>query len=897
MSIVNYQVWLDRLPCRAIERPAKPLSDSQWEQSWADVQRRISLRGLLPGEVGSLWIFGSSDRITAFLDKLIAELGGLKEIVVIDSEHLLRAHCAGLASSWGAKHPRISLELSPVSGSGWVEQYSCFAEKIQESGLHPRTCLPLDLSQGNCAMVPSLRAANELLLGYGLSSGEELIEAFSRDSRCAECLEKLIRWCAYLNSIEEYLPCALLGVPLYALSLQPALGTLLVSVFSNLGCPKLALEWLAKSDLDYRSRKEFAHLLEGTVQDCLAQADKQRDHNFRRLASKLPHLASVAESMKAPGDLHFVYAANTPWCAPPRGSQQPTNKVMLPVLVRSGSQSLEFLANLDSAFIRQLQDLANIRAYRCVVGNIAALDVLANLELDEFKTSTPNWSKEVCVVVEHPKMALKLLELDHPAIDLLFQDWVRVVWGPGGQQHIASEISTSITRAVPSLRAGLRPSIQRQLTACVSQRQRLLRDYLRSVKLVRQGKGPRAMLDKLDRGETLNILVPSSIHTSVLQYVAKDLCRAFEELGHNAKLLIEADGRHEVSPAVWAETMQSFSPDVVVFIDVLRASLDPLVPDHIPTLCWILDEMPRLEDPGTISRISASDLTFVWGHHLVEKYKGTLGYPHCQTLPFAVSPEVYYPDKSIVPSDSLAYVTNVGEVGEPKGYPGLWSRLTQEFKLRGNARLDVGECKTLLLSVFEQGAWGLPDSGELSFLSFQACQYARWHDRVGIAKALARAGIALALYGKGWDKIPELAKFSKGSVAQGAELSRVYQSHKVVLHINRNCNVHPRVLECMLAGTLVIARSNGEDDRAQGGLNDYLEIDREICVFEKVEDLVGIIHRAFQDEAWRRNMISAGQARARRDHSYLARARAMLEEFRRVLGQSAQTSATIRRPA
>lgn len=891
MSISTLQSWLKEHPEETAESTGDPLSDEHWQQSWTGFQRKIALRGLSPSGVSSLWLFGSDRRTGDLLDRLAAQLSGLKQIVIVDRAAQLRSHGAGVAMNWSEKYPQISLECAPVSDRGWVEQYARFASSIRAKGQHPRSCVPLDHSQAEPALAPSLKAANELLLGYGLSSGQELLEWLSTSPRCSECLEPLIEWCAYLNAIGEHLSCALLGVPLYALTLQPAMGTLLVSVFSSLGCSELALQWLGKSDLDFRARKELALVLGDSEKNGRAQAAKQRESNLKRLASKWPHLASFAESSSPAPDLYLVYTSSTPWCAPTRKGREPVAKALLPVILRVHEQSLELVANLDSAFTRQLQELDNLRFYHCVVGNIAALDVLANLELDQFDLAIPNWSKEITLFVEDPKLALMLLEVDHPAIDLFFRDWLRVVWGPGGQEAFASKIAASTSRAIPRLVAGLKPSVQRKLVDCAHRRHRVLRDYLQSTKLARHLDMPSAVLEKLERKEALKVLVPTSIHTSVLQYVAKDLCRALGQLGHQAKLLIEADGRHELSAAVWAETMQSFAPDIVILIDVLRANMDNLVPSHIPSLCWILDELPRLEDPEAIARMSDSDLSFVWGQHLVEKYKVRLGYPHCETLPFAVSPDVYFPDESIEAKDSLAYVTNVGRIGEPSDYPGLWKRLTQIFKERGHARLDVAECKELLRTLLEQGPWSLPEPERLSTLSYLACQYARWYDRVDVARSLAEAGVSLSLYGKGWDTIPELAEYSKGSVAQGAELSRVYQSHKVVLHINQNCNVHPRVLECMLAGTLVIARSNGDEDRASGGLADYLEIDREICMFEKVDDLVEKVHRAFRDEAWRREIIEAGRVRALNDHSYLARAQAMLDEFRRVLGENAEKTA------
>jgi spore maturation protein CgeB len=153
---------------------------------------------------------------------------------------------------------------------------------------------------------------------------------------------------------------------------------------------------------------------------------------------------------------------------------------------------------------------------------------------------------------------------------------------------------------------------------------------------------------------------------------------------------------------------------------------------------------------------------------------------------------------------------------------------------------------------------------------------ARHVDRIRIAERVLAAGLPIALYGHGWADIPRFATYARGPVAPGDDLRRMYQRHKVVLHINTRCNLHPRVLEAAAAGGFVLARSDGDWDFAPGGVADCLEVGRELCVFTDEADLVAKIRRAFTDEPWRQSFARAARARVHRDHNYVQRAAAML---------------------
>ncbi len=65
----------------------------------------------------------------------------------------------------------------------------------------------------------------------------------------------------------------------------------------------------------------------------------------------------------------------------------------------------------------------------------------------------------------------------------------------------------------------------------------------------------------------------------------------------------------------------------------------------------------------------------------------------------------------------------------------------------------------------------------------------------------------LHLYGEGWDKHPRFAKYHRGVLQHGEELSIAYQAAKHCLHLNSTEGGHQRVLEILLSGADVMSRA------------------------------------------------------------------------------------------
>jgi hypothetical protein len=297
---------------------------------------------------------------------------------------------------------------------------------------------------------------------------------------------------------------------------------------------------------------------------------------------------------------------------------------------------------------------------------------------------------------------------------------------------------------------------------------------------------------------------------------------------------------------------------------------------------WIQDELPVLKEPAYIRAMGTLDLTYAFSTAVAEVHRA-LGYPHVGHLPFAVNPTSLRgqtPDRC---RDEVAYVTRLNNLPDPPYAPGFKAWLAGRLARERTIPVSVVDIEPMLAEASaELRTTFAPENRHDLLLS--ALMVAREQDRIRVADRLLQAGLPLALYGEGWEALPRFRPHLRGVVAPGEPLWQVYRESKVVLHINRGCNIHPRLLEGFAAGGFVLARHDATDDQP-GETGDQFVLGRELVLFRSDEEMVATIRRAMSDEPWRRSVIAAARARIESSHTYRNRIQVILDDLRAKLGQ------------
>lgn len=668
---------------------------------------------------------------------------------------------------------------------------------------------------------------------------------------------------------------------------DPGLARRIGIAWGKLGSPLRALAWLKRSDLPSAAVRAAAVDLQAAQDAARSEAAIMLATNLEHLQREWPDVAAVIERTDS-STADVAWISDVPWRLRIEGDRGIVKRDVYPLLVeeRDGRLCELNLPEHPSRLRAQLEGRASMTKRHACVGAVRDYASLVNVLRNRVVSTLPGWRQGVYAVESRPAVLRRLLE----AVDM--RDVLRkgalesLDVGEHSERTLVDFFRAHPRRPLPRVRLACAAGIARGFEDV--ERERTARGHaaLASTRARDDLQWPTRVLAKLRSDQPLRVWVWTSIHTTVLQHVARGLAQGFSELGHTAELLVESDPREQLEAPEVASSLAAFDPDLAVFIDHARPEYGSLLPRTLPVACWILDELPLLADTRVVGQLGAFDLAFAWSRPLTDDYLRR-GYPHCEQLPFAVDPATYGRPADAPAEDSVAYATHLSFPYEPAYAPGLY----RELERRMMAMADVPSGIEPLAPLLDEtvGALGIRvPSEERRDLSYQCLMVARHVDRVRVADRMLAAGIPVALYGRGWAEIERFAPYARGLVEPGDALRRMYQRHKVVLHINTRCNLHPRVLEAAAAGAFVLARSDGDWDFAPGSVGDYLAVGRELCVFEDGDDMIAKIRRAFADESWRQGFVQSARARVHRDHTYAQRAQrivaALGRRLARVLG-------------
>lgn len=130
---------------------------------------------------------------------------------------------------------------------------------------------------------------------------------------------------------------------------------------------------------------------------------------------------------------------------------------------------------------------------------------------------------------------------------------------------------------------------------------------------------------------------------------------------------------------------------------------------------------------------------------------------------------------------------------------------------------------------------------------------------------------------------PKRFAFAENRRISNSELAENYSRARITLNLGRNLNLAnniynltsstpgPRTFEAAMAGTVQCYFTSGLE------ITDYFKQDEEIILFESPNDLYQQVNRIISNDCERYCIAKAAQARAKRDHTYLQRAKKIVQ--------------------
>lgn len=758
-------------------------------------------------------------------------------------------------------------------------------------------CLPAYLATWDFLLARDIAPDAVALCGDGHASSDELVASayaaaadlsighssqfLGRVERSRLPVQQVIEWAMFLAQKGALFHSLKLMYALTHVVPRSSLAPSIVELWAALGCPEPALDWLDELEPTQRENCE-APLRHAAVvrRQVLGEMLEENRVALAQRSLSLPEPAGGERTV------HVVLLPNVAWLpAPGRGAR----RERYPCLFRVQSGQIVELS--PPRHPRPLFDSLRKPRYAhdsvALIGSLASptlFQVIAELEPI---TGLPDWRQKVYVLEEDPDVVqafASTLSLEHPLAEERFE----LVLGSGAASRLERRMLENPMLPLPDIAVEMRRDQVDALTRVRNHREERTKALIPVLAERYTPERLAELRDLLDPSapRPLRVIIYTSYFTSVLKYQARDMAAAFESLGHQALLLHEGEPTQLMTIQAILETVERFDPDLLYCLDQTRPGLSG-IPSLLPVVCWMQDELPRLCRPDWIARLGSLDFTFCLSAEWTRRYRD-LGYPHTAQLGMAADPAVYAPPSPTAsssetaggaPTPAVVLITHLTPPAE--AFPGLFARLEPALRAEIKLRPTVLEYDPEILAAAAAAQVTL-DATQLDEARQSARQLARHVELTTLARWLAEGGFDLGLYGKGWGDVPELARYARGVVRSGRELSAVYSGSKVVLQVNGTTNCHVRVFECLAAGGLPLCRSHVADYEP-GELDAALRIGQEILCYDGRDDLLTQVRRIVEDEPYRQSIVRAGRQRVLGEHTMAHRMQQTLDEIRREL--------------
>jgi hypothetical protein len=328
------------------------------------------------------------------------------------------------------------------------------------------------------------------------------------------------------------------------------------------------------------------------------------------------------------------------------------------------------------------------------------------------------------------------------------------------------------------------------------------------------------------------VLLLTTRFSTVLQYSTRDTAAAFEALGWEARVLIEPSPAHRLYHTAMRAELDRFRPDLVFQIDHLRHEHGDMFPPGLPFVCWVQDHLPHLGGK-TGRRVGPSDFVLT---DAVPTYVNDFEYPPGQLIPMSKLTSVTMPaghtgsGASAPDNRDVVFVSNASRVPEElleerlaafTGPPEqravieTSARRIIERYAAGGAIATYPDVRAVLREV--QAEVGIElTRDELAAIGPWLChpfcdalyrqQALRWS-----ASAAGKLGLSLGLYGNGWDKHRDFARYARGPVENGPALHELTRRSAFNLQIVPYLCLHQRLLDGLGAGGFFLVREHLAD--------------------------------------------------------------------------------------
>ncbi len=282
--------------------------------------------------------------------------------------------------------------------------------------------------------------------------------------------------------------------------------------------------------------------------------------------------------------------------------------------------------------------------------------------------------------------------------------------------------------------------------------------------------------------------------TLVMQYAARYLAKAFQNLGHQVEFSIEQSDMEDLSNGIWHQKLRyDFNPHITININHQNNNY---LHEDVFNVIWWQDPMPQLLEQKPF-HWRKRDIIYSISPTL-DKYLETCDSPNIHRQQFCIDATIFKAYPEIHKEEKIVFVG--------ASYQGFIKHKSSNHTLEVisyfNHFLDAEI--TITHDIINQAATKFDIPFEIIFWKL----YHYSIRRKAVQWICQNNTFPVEIYGYGWDDDPIVSEFFKGSIAHGSALAKIYNSAKyaLVVHpfeINSQrlsevaaCGATPLVFDC-----------------------------------------------------------------------------------------------------
>jgi hypothetical protein len=319
----------------------------------------------------------------------------------------------------------------------------------------------------------------------------------------------------------------------------------------------------------------------------------------------------------------------------------------------------------------------------------------------------------------------------------------------------------------------------------------------------------------------LRVLGITSRFTTFLQYSMRDWLAAFENLGHDTRLLIEQNDHEIVNPLGFAQACADFRPDLLLMIDHYRAEFTGL-PQRVPCVMWVQDRLSNIFRPDAGAAQSQMDFVIGYGR---QECALSFGYPSQRFMPAMIGcNERRFTSAELTGTDRQRHACDVSFVSHASTPPEVLVQQEIDKSQLPEVRKFLHDVFDRLRAIYETGTFvtevghirgivraamgncGIQTSNFGGVLDFFGQRVNNALFRQQAVRWLAEMDVNLRLYGQGWEKHAEFSRFARGVADNESQLCAIYRASTINMQITPFGAVHQRLCDGLAAGGFFLLR-------------------------------------------------------------------------------------------